>query len=45
MMNGTAHAKCHIDDQHCLQSALLLSKRATYALDTRAQLFLNLNGE
>ena len=37
--------KCHIDDQHCLQSALLLSTSPVeYALDANASLFLNLNG-
>lgn len=45
MHNGSASAKCHIDDQHCLQTALLLSGALVrYALDSRASLFLNLNG-
>ena len=43
--NGTRMNKCHIDDQHCLQSALLLSTSPVeYALDANASLFLNLNG-
>ena len=37
--------KCHIDDQHCLQSAILLaSTPLSYAIDSNASLFLNLNG-
>ena len=44
--NGSVSARCHIDDQHCLQSAL--QQRDTppvaYALDGTASLFLNLFG-
>lgn len=45
----TGKVACHIDDQHCLQSALLLgprrgAPRVEYALDVNASLFLNLNG-
>ena len=44
--NGTRMNKCHIDDQHCLQAALLLARSpaVSYKLDAKASLFLNLNG-
>jgi len=44
-VNGKATKHCHIDDQHCLQTAILLNaKNLSWALDTRASLFLNLLG-
>ena len=42
---GNASANCHIDDQHCLQSALQqMAHPVAYALDQNASLFLNLFG-
>ena len=44
--NGQPTGHCHIDDQHCLQTALMLNSAAQlpWALDTNASLFLNLLG-
>ena len=52
---GKSTGTCHIDDQHCLQSALLLSRNASHSaatdppalewtIDANASLFLNLLG-
>jgi len=42
--NGKPTGHCHIDDQHCLQAALLLNASLPWALDAQASLFLNLLG-
>ena len=43
---GKPTGQCHIDDQHCLQSALMLNdeRALPWTLDTNASLFLNLLG-
>jgi hypothetical protein len=44
IVGGRASSRCHIDDQHCLQTALLLGSGVKWAIDANASLFLNLMG-
>lgn len=41
---GRPTGHCHIDDQHCLQAALLLNYSLPWVIDSSASLFLNLLG-
>ena len=43
-VGGRPTGHCHIDDQHCLQAALLLNLSLPWVIDSSASLFLNLLG-
>ena len=43
-VGGRPTGHCHIDDQHCLQAALLLNSSLPWVIDSSASLFLNLLG-